>query len=477
MNTMPNDLLLPALVFAVYALGVWSAFSAILSSRNSQSAIAWALSCVMFPYVAVPLYALFGRNRFRHYVLARRSNSAKARSVVEPLLDHAVSCEALPERYHVSCRVFEQLASMPFTGGNSVELLPDGEATFEIMCEQIKQAQECVLVQFYIVRADPLGMRMARLLKQKVAEGVRVLFLYDALGSYNLPRRYVEDLRRAGVEIYPFKAGRGWRNRLQINFRNHRKMVVTDGRWAVTGGANLGDEYRGRGPRGYWRDTMVAVAGRAAQEMQLSFAEDWLFITGHMPELNWDPRPSADGRSPVLVLPTGPADEQPTCSMMFSQAIHSAEKRLWITTAYFVPDKETVRALQMAALRGVDVRILLPDKANHLLVHWAGLTFLDELERSGVQCWRYTKGVFHEKVVLVDDHLSLIGSANTDNRSFYLNFECILLVADAAFAARTKAMLEEDFANSCSSSHEAFAGRGILFRLVARLSRLLAPIL
>ncbi len=467
--------LIPAAVFTAYALGVVSAVNALLSARSSQSAIAWSMACVMFPYLAVPMYWLFGRNRLQGYVLARRSSGVQVRRLVKHLRDYAPPLDGLPKSLQTSCRVFERLADMPFTRGNRVALMHDGEFSFETIFERIAQARDYVLVQFYIVRDDSLGQRMARLLKEKVAEGVRVYFLFDQLGSYGLASQYVRDLRRAGVEMHPFRAGRGWMNRFQINFRNHRKLVVTDGRWAVMGGANLGDEYRGRGKLGYWCDTMISVEGPVVQEMQLSFAEDWLFLVGRIPDLNWAPNePADDGRS-ALVMPTGPAGELGTCSMMFSQAINSAEKRLWIASPYFVPDEQNVRALQLAALRGVDVRILIPEKTDSLLVHWASFTFLEELERTGVRFYRYTGGMFHEKVVLVDDRLALVGSANTDNRSFYLNFELTLLVADPGFADETEAMLKKDFENSHEADRDELERRGILFRIAARLSRLLAP--
>jgi cardiolipin synthase len=228
---------------------------------------------------------------------------------------------------------------------------------------------------------------------------------------------------------------------------------------------------------GYWRDTMVAVEGPAVQEVQLAFVQDWFFVSGQVPELEWRPENAKEGDRSVQVFATGPADDLPRCSMMFTEAIHAAESRLWITSPYFVPDNEISRALQLAALRGVDVRILLPCKPDHRVVHWASFTYLDELERTGVRFFRYTKGLLHEKVVLVDDSLVLVGSVNTDNRSFYLNFELTLLVADRGFAGEVERMLRADFDNSRPADGDAFKERSVWFRLLARLSRLLSPVL
>jgi cardiolipin synthase len=222
---------------------------------------------------------------------------------------------------------------------------------------------------------------------------------------------------------------------------------------------------------------MIALEGPAVQEIQLAFVEDWYFLTQHLPDLNWNPGAGTSEGEAVLVLPSGPADKRPTCSMMFTQIIHAAERRLWITSPYFVPDQEIVRALQLAALRGVDVRILLPSNPDHLLVYWASFTYLEELDDAGVRFFRYTKGLLHEKVVLADDRLAAVGSANADNRSFYLNFEVTVIAAGPALAADVASMLQEDFAHGRTAGSEEFAQKGRLFHLVARLSRLLSPIL
>lgn len=363
--------------------------------------------------------------------------------------------------------MFEKLAAMPFTRGNRVELLIDGEASFEAILREIETAREYILVQFFIVRAYGLGERIRKALARKVEEGVRVYFMYDQIGSYSLSGAYVRSLEEAGIKVRAFRTTRGLTNRFQINFRNHRKMVLVDGRWVAAGGVNIGGEYLGRSGRwGYWRDTMVSVSGPAVQELQVSFSEDWYFLSGEFPEMDWKPRAADSSDQSVLVLPMGPADEFSTCSMVFTQAIHAADERLWITSPYFVPDQEIVRALQLAALRGVDVRVLVPETADHRLVHWASFTYLEEMERTGVEFHRYQKGLLHEKVMLVDNTFAMVGSANLDNRSFYLNFELNTLVADRKFASDVERMLEADLAHSRESGIAEFREKGFLFLLL-----------
>ena len=478
MESPEQHFLWALLAGAFFVLGILSAVSALLSKRSSGSAIAWAVSCLTFPYLAVPLYWVFGRRRFHGYVLARRSKNAHVREMATPLRHHAPKQTVQSREIQQVCRVFEKLVAMPFTRGNRVELLIDGEASFEAILSEMEKAREYILVQFFIVRADRVGQRVKETLARKALEGVRVYFIYDPIGSHALPRRYVRFLQEAGVQILPFKTTRGFTNRFQVNFRNHRKMVLVDGRWVATGGANIGDEYLGRSRRfGYWRDTMVSITGPAVQELQVSFAEDWFFLHGDIPEMNWHPEREEEADQSVLVLPMGPADDLSTCSMVFTQAIHAAEKRLWITSPYFVPDQEIVRALQLAAIRGVDVQILLPEKPDHRVVYWASFTYLERLEKTGVRFRRYQKGFLHQKVMLVDDTFAMVGSANLDNRSFHLNFELSIMVADRKFGGAVAKMLKADLANAREAGSADLKEKGLLFLLLARASRLFSPIL
>lgn len=473
-----DSLIVGTIAILLHILGILSAISALLRKQSSQSAIAWAISCVTFPYLAVPAYWILGKDRFHGYVNELRISNREMTDFVAELKKHIPRHAGLPDDFQQSCRVFEHLAEMPFTSDNRIDLIIDGEDFFEEVFRRIGVAKDYILLQFFIVRADPLGERLRDALLAKVKEGVRVYFLYDQIGSHRLSKDFIASMRRAGVDMRAFKTSRNWTTRFQINFRNHRKVVVVDGRWAASGGANLGEEYCGKSERfGYWRDTMVAVEGPAVQEIQLSFAKDWFFVADSVPEMLWTTASVDDGDHSVLAIPTGPADRLENCNMMITEAINTAEERLWISSPYFVPDDSVLRALQLAALRGVDVRILLPMKPDHKMVYWASFTFLDELESAGVKFFRYGKGMLHQKVLLIDDYLSMIGSCNMDNRSLYLNFEIMVLTVNRGFAADVYAMLREDFGHSQTSGSDDYRQRGLAFRLIARLSRLFSPVL
>ena len=254
------------------------------------------------------------------------------------------------------------LSGTVFTGGNSAELLVNGKSTFTAIFDAIERARDYVLVEFFIINNDQLGQELKRRLINCCRSGVRVYLLYDSIGSYSLPLGYRQDLIANGVRIRAFGSPGRFKNRFQLNFRNHRKIVVMDGKIAYVGGHNVGDEYLGEHQKfGAWRDTHVKIEGPAVQFIQFCFVEDWYWATKGIPELNWEPCGAENGRQDALVIASGPADRLETCGLMFVQAINQARKRIWIASPYFVPDLQILSALKLAALRCVDVRILLPD--------------------------------------------------------------------------------------------------------------------
>lgn len=467
-------------VVAAEVLGIFSAVHAIMSVRTSQGAIAWVVCLVTFPVLSLPLYWIFGRNHFFGYVEAIREGLAthnlKAEDIIALLeRDASVPRAELPPEL----KLYEKLAASSFTRSNSPTLLVDGHETFSKMFTDIEDARKYVLIQYYIIKDDTLGRQLKEMLIRKARQGVRVFVLYDEIGSHALPMAYDKELLAAGARISGFKTTRGKGNRLQINFRNHRKVTVVDGKVAYVGGHNIGDEYMGRDPKiGRWRDTHVRAEGPVARNVQASFLQDWYWATREIPSLEWPVwDEKAAGGAAMLSLATGPADELESCSLMFVHAISSAKSRIWISSPYFVPDIAVVAALQAAALRGVDVRILFPEKVDHLVVYLAGFTYLPQLDMPGITFYRYNEGFLHQKAFLVDDTLAGIGTANLDNRSFRLNFEITMLAADKNFAGQVYRMFNEDFSCCSVTSSRDYLCRGLPFRLAAKMARLLAPVL
>jgi cardiolipin synthase A/B len=461
-----------------HVVGIVFAAHATLFARTSQGAIAWALSLIFFPYIAVPLYLVFGRRKFHGYVEARRTGDRRidhlASNLVNSLMPMSAPLMGDDERFGV----FNRLTLIPFMRGNSARLLIDGTQTFDAIFAAIDQAKSYLLVQFFIIRDDDLGRKLQTRLIDRARQGLAVHVLYDEIGSISLPSEFFIKLREAGVHAYSFNTRRGWRNRFQINFRNHRKIVVVDGRVAFVGGHNVGDEYLGKSPRfGHWRDTHVEVTGPAVAAVQWSFIEDWQWATGKVLEFPAAPHADAPAANlPAVVIPTAPADDLPSCTLMFLAIIFCARKRLWITSPYFVPDEAVYDALQLAALRGVDVRIMLPNKPDHLLVYLSSFSYLESAEKVGVRFYRYRAGFLHQKVMLIDDDLAAVGTANLDNRSMRLNFELTLLFADRRFAAEVANMFETDFAKCERATPGDLGRRSVAFRVAVRISRLLSPV-
>ena len=460
--------------FALEVTAIWFAYRAVARARTPQGSIAWVLFLILTPVLAVPAFLILGHFSYPGYVIARR-DSATAISEMELIGEH---CRAQGDGGAFGFQDFERIARLPVVSGNSVDLLVDGQTILPALCAGIDRAERYVLVQFYILRDDESGRMLAESLKAATGRGVKVRLLYDSVGCAGLSRRYLEELRAAGVEVVDANRIAGPRHRLQVNFRNHRKSVIVDGREAYTGGMNIGDEYRGLDPKYRdWRDTFIRFRGPAVQQLQLVYLEDWHWAT-RAPlarDLDWSIAP-VEGGLDALVVATGPGDRMETGSLYFGACIGRARHRLWIASPYFVPDIDLLNALKLAALRGVDVRILVPEIIDHKVTWLAAFAYFDEVRAAGVQIWRYTPGFLHQKVVLVDDEIASIGTTNMDNRSCRLNFEQTVLVFDRGFAAEVAAMLEADFARAYLLETD-LAGQPRSRRIGAPFARLLAPVL
>jgi cardiolipin synthase len=462
-----------------HVVGFFSSIDAVMRTRTAQGTIAWAMSLNFMPVLAVPAYWILGRSKFHGYVTLRQANDSEIFALGQELRERVQEHRFTDFRIPESGRAGEQLAKMPMVTSNRVDLLIDGDATFGSILAGIDAAEEYILIQFYIIHDDRIGREIKDHLIAKANQGVRVYYLYDEIGSHDLPETHIGELRDAGGLMEAFNTRKGSGNRAQLNFRNHRKIVVVDGRVAWVGGHNVGDEYLGRDPKvGPWRDTHVRIEGPAAAAVQLSFLEDWHWATDTLLELDWTMYrgPEDTGNAHVLVLPSGPADEHETAALMFTHVITTARERVWIASPYFVPEEGIVHALQLAALRGVDVRILIPDKSDNPVADLAAVSYFEELAATGITFHRYTEGFLHAKSMLVDDLVAGIGTANFDNRSFRLNFEITAFVAEPKFIGEVQDMFEADFARSRKMEPGEFDARSYWYRLGARLSRLTAPV-
>jgi cardiolipin synthase len=439
----------------------------------------------LLPYVGAIIYLLGGRRRLKRQVRRRRARAA----VLEPHLSRLGSTiaelEASAAPGHL-CRPQERemmmltnrMGQRPPTCGNHVQLLEDANQTYQALEQDIESARDHVHLLYYIFQQDETGARFRDLLTRKAREGVTVRVLTDGVGSFGLDLFMIPFTQAGGLhaEFLPVGAlSRHW----HPNLRNHRKVAVIDGKTGFTGGVNIGDEYTGRKRRvGRWRDTHLRLLGPAVQNLQEVFAEDWFFATGEdLIDERWYPEQQATGDVMVQIIASGPDTDTQPLQRIFFTAITSAKHRVFLTTPYFVPDQAMLVALETAALRGVDVRLLLPRRSDMRLVLHAGRSYYDELLRSGVKIYEYSSGILHAKSLLVDDRWATVGSANMDIRSFQLNFEVNAAIYGPAFAHQLAQLFQRDLTQARQVTVEDLRGRSLSRRMAEGLARVLSPVL
>jgi len=459
----------------VEVVGLVLALRAILIARTPQAAIGWVLILLVLPVVGIPLFLVFGESRFSGYTRAGTGKSKALDEALKATVRHL-------EGYHAEVRglcadgskVAQSISKLPPTTGNRVRLLIDGQQTFDDMFRTIDSARESVWVQFFIIHDDILGRELSARLLAAAARGVECLVIYDQVGSKKLAPSWCEKLVQGGVKIQPFVTNRQYGRHFQINFRNHRKLLVVDGATAFVGGLNAGDEYMGRSKRfGPWRDTHLRIEGPSVAGFQVSFLEDWNYATKSLPTYRL--RSSPAGEAVVFPVPSGPAEDWGAAAAAYLSVIQDAKQRLWLASPYFVPSSPLFYAICHAALRGVDVRIILPQMADHLLPWLSSFTYYPKLLAAGVKVWRYQPGFMHQKVLLADEDFAIVGSINLDYRSFMLNFELSAAVQDRAFAVDVENMFLADFDRSLPEDLRSFDEGSMLFRLKCRTAALMSP--
>ncbi len=461
-----------------------------LEEKRPRKAVSWLLLMFLLPIGGVVLFIIFGQN-FRKTKQASRKAARDRKYVSELIEAHRIDYLTGPSSLkNVGLESHDDMVKLLVNNGNSfltqdneAEVFSDGKEFFDALFQAIEAAREHVHVQYYIIRHDKLGCSFLDLLKRKSAEGVDVRLLVDGMGT-RLPLRCYRSLHEAGVKLElffpPFIRMLPFLNH-RINFRNHRKIVVIDGRIGFVGGYNVGDEYLGKVRRwGYWRDAALRLEGMAAMALQLRFILDWNEASKDkmdVEERYFPLDPSHRGSVPVQIVSSGPDTPRAPIKLSYLKMIHEAEESVYIQSPYFVPDESVRDALIMAALSGVDVRIMIPDKPDHPFVHWVSLSYLCELLPSGVKGYMYGSGFIHAKTAVVDGRIVSIGSANWDVRSFELNFETNAVLYSEEVASQQKAAFLDDVSRCIEVTEKGCEGRPLLVRFRMFISRLFAAIL
>lgn len=367
-----------------------------------------------------------------------------------------------------------------FTQDNNVEIFFDGEDKFKALLESILNAKHYIHLQYYIFKSDGLGKKVIEALCKKAQEGVEVKLLVDGMGGRKLRKKYINQLIESGAEFGIFFPPFVPLVSLRINYRNHRKICIIDGREAFVGGFNVGDEYIGLSKKfGYWRDTHIKIKGSAISSLQWRFFLDWRFATGK--EITRCQTYLAEdgflGNTGIQIVTSGPDSKWPSIKDGYLKMISNAREKVFIETPYFIPDDSIFEALKLAGLSGLDVRVMIPCKPDHPFVYWASMSYIGELLQAGVKFYTYEKGFLHSKVVLMDDFVSSVGTANLDIRSFKLNFEVNAFLYDESINLKLTDKFLNDLQFCKEITLEEYNNRSKIVKIKESVSRLLSPIL
>jgi cardiolipin synthase len=476
---------LDTIVLILYLLTFLLLPVVITKKKRPSSAIAWIMAILFLPFIGAFLYLLVGTERITNKGGQKFASNMSFRTKLADLKGTWASkvlpdaSSKLSEGIRDIMRISSELSLFAPVGNNEVKILVDAEETYQNMEEAIMGAEHQISLEYYIFHPDRVGARFRDLLAKKARQGAKVHFLYDAIGSRKLgwSRKFLEGFRRSGIEPRDFLPIRTFFRPWNINLRNHRKILVIDNNIGFTGGINIGEEFLNHdGER--WRDTHIMIKGPAVLQLQWLFFEDWYFATGE-DLLSYDYFLPIDSKGNYMaqVVPSGPDETGDAIQKVFFTAITKAKKSVYLTTPYFVPDQTIITALQTAVMRGIDVKLLLPEKSDHRFVLLAGRSYYEDLLTCGVKIFEYTNGNIHAKMLVVDGEVVVIGSANVDMRSFSYSFEVNVNVYNREFANAAEKVFQADLENSRELTPDKFLQRPSYVRFSENFCRLFSSLL
>ncbi len=465
----------------LFAIGV-----VFVERRNIGSTWAWLVILFFLPGVGFIIYLFFGQNlsKRKKYKVKGRQLKQIAEMIESQKYDIQHN---LLEYKNIEISKYQDLIYMNLISDhaylsqeNEVEVFTVGDNKFDSLIRDIEQAKHHIHLMYYIIRNDRLGNMLLNLLTKKALEGVQVRFLYDDIGNVRLNRQFFKPLINAGGHAVAFFPSRIPYMNFRLNFRNHRKLAIIDGKCGYIGGFNIGDEYLGEDPHyGFWRDTHIKIKGDSVFQMQALFLLDWYLVSNK--EIPYDPKyfpmNSIKGNVAIQIVSSGPNDNTVQIRNALIKMINSAKHNIYMQTPYFIPDESLLDALRIAALSGVDVRVMIPGNPDKRLMYWASFSYLGELLNVGVKIHLYKKGFLHAKTIVIDGMICSVGTTNIDIRSFKLNFEVNAFVYNSHIATMLKDIFEEDIEDSEELTLELYNHRSMLQRFVESLTRLFSPVL
>ncbi|WP_343102171.1 cardiolipin synthase, partial [Romboutsia sp. MSSM.1001216sp_RTP31141st1_G3_RTP31141_220114] len=467
-------------------------------NRDPARTVTWLLIFILLPGIGLVIYAILGRNMrkrklFKTQKLASSIREEKVFENLERIKEIANTEQStintnqlLNENIedYSKKRVISLLLNtgkLPFTTNNKVSVYIDGNQKFKNLLEDIKNAKNHIHLEYFIIKDSEIGRELKDLLIKKSNEGVKIRILYDDVGCWRFwfYRKFFNEMKENGIEIVAFLPAKFPLTGGKLNYRNHRKIAIIDGKIGYTGGLNIGDEYMGKNKKfGYWRDTHIKIEGTSVYMLQMIFLTDWYYTTKEIiTEDKYFPSPQRCGNSMVQIIASGPDSDWESIRYAYFCAICQAKKSIYIETPYFIPDESILIALKSAALSGVDVRIVFPKIADHKIVNNASYSYFDDILNSGGKVYLYTKGFIHSKIMIIDDKIASTGSANMDLRSFMLNFEINAFIYDKEIVERMSKDFFEDLKNSEELTLDEFSKRKLGKKVRESIARLFSPIL
>lgn len=470
-----------SLFYLILLLNLIFVIIIISEKRNPVKSLAWISVLMFMPVVGFVFYIFFGRDQRSQRMISRKGKRKLKRLVeknknISDREDSSLDAETL-----LMIKLGYNLTGASLTHNNRITLFTDGKAKFDALFKDIAEAESFIHLQYYIFDNDGIGSELKELLKEKARNGVEVRILYDDVGcwSWRIGHHYFDDLIAVGVQAKPFFKVTFPQLANKLNYRNHRKIAIIDGKKGYLGGMNIADRYRDGVPWGIWRDTHIRIEGNAVHELQSIFLVDWNFTTRELlsrPVYFPKIEPNG-GKERIQLVTSGPLDENKPIELMFLKGITTAKERIYIQTPYFLPSSEFVYAIQIAALSGVDVRIMLPERSDSPIIQRASQSYITQMLKAGVKIYFYTAGFMHAKSMIVDDEFATIGSTNFDFRSFEQNFEINAFIYGREFNAIYSAVFEKDRKESRRITLRSWRKRSMWRKITESVLRLLSPLL
>ncbi|MBR5726826.1 MAG: cardiolipin synthase [Muribaculaceae bacterium] len=467
------------ILLVLYFLTVLAVIVVVLSeNRNPVKSMAWVLVLVLLPVLGLVIYLIFGRS-LKGMRLISRSDLRELRR----MNDYSEVVDFNHELSDTSRQLISLVNKLTVPHlfvGDDIKVFTSGADKFESLLNDIKEAKDYIHLQYFIIEHDQVGMRLVEALINKAREGVQVRVLYDYVGSFYMRSSLLKKMREAGIEVHPFLEVSLANVAFRVNWRNHRKIVVIDGQVGYVGGMNIADRYV-TGDKKWiaWRDTHLRITGESVAALQSSFAVDWNFTTRRLltsPTFHYS-EPPANEDSLIQMMSSGPTNRWNNISLIFFKAITQAQRSIFIQTPYFLPSDALLKALQSAALSGVDVRLMIPRHPDSVMLRLATGSYLKEVMLSGIKVYFYEPTVMHAKVVIVDDEFVTTGSTNFDFRSFEHNFEFNVLIYSKKLNKQMRSIFEDDMQKSTRLSIGKWKQRPLLHKALESVVRLISPIL